>query len=794
MLYRKTLIQAKRLPKGLLQIPRRTQDLIPVKRVYEDGVFEDAEGYFSKTFLLLDINYTELQDSEKEQSLINYSMLLNSIDKGARCKLTVAFRPIDEAQFERDVLLPTTPKDGLDDYRRAMNDVLLTQAQGSLGMQKRIFLTIAEQRKSYAEAASFFARLEGSIQNGVKQIRSEIEPVSLSERMRFLHDVYRPGLEHMYRFDPNAAKRTGMSFKDAIAPLAAEDLNSIDHLKLGGRYCRSLFLNEYPTYLDDRILSELSSVGKSMIISVDFEPIPLDEAKAEAESRAFAIETKIVSYNLRQQRNKNYSGMVPYNLTQQAESAKEVLRDIQERDQNLYLTTVTVTHFADSLKELDQDTDSIMSRGKSISCQFLPLTAQQLHGLNTVLPYGRPYIQADRLLTTQALAGICPFAAREVYHPGGSWLGRNATTKHLIVMNREVLPSGNAVVMAPTGTGKSFHIKEEAVQIILRGGADVIFLDPEGEYVPLTEALGGTVITLSMTSPHRMNPFDIDPEEEDRYTDKPFKEKLSFIWALCQGVMEENGSYLDGQLKSIIDRCAKRIFTPMIHSGYRKPAPLLNDLRLELLKQKEPRAQELALNLEMYTVGSFNMFSCPTNVDTAAHVVTYDLSRLSEYMRPFAEKVLPEYITERMTANFRKGIPTYVFCDEIIQFFENPASAQYFGRLSQRIRKRGGFLSGIFQNVSQVMENEEARKLVLNSLIVTMLSQSPTDLEMLADMFHLSDAQQQMLSQQRTGSGLIKIGSTIVSFENAFPTDNMLYKLMTTRPTDRWGQNEDQDV
>ena len=486
--------------------------------------------------------------------------------------------------------------------------------------------------------------------------------------------------------------------------------------------------------------------------------------------------------------------MVPYKLTQQADSAREVLQDIQERDQNLYLVTVTVTHFADSLKELNQDTDSIMSRGKSISCQFLPLTAQQFHGLNTALPYGRPYIQADRLLTTQALAGICPFAAREIYHPGGSWLGRNATTKHLIVMNRAVLPSGNAVVMAPTGTGKSFHIKEEAVQIILRGGADVIFLDPEGEYVPLTQALGGTVITLSMTSTHQMNPFDIDPEEEDRHTDKPFKEKLNFIWAVCQGVMEENGSYLDGQLKSIIDRCAKKIFAPMIRSGYKKPAPLLNDLRLELLKQNEPRARELAVNLEMYTEGSFNMFSRPTNVDTTARVVTYDLSQLSEYMRPFAEKVLPEYITERMTSNYRKGIPTYVFCDEIIQFFENPTSAQYFGRLSQRIRKRGGFLSGIFQNVSQVMENEEARKLVLNSSIVTMLSQSPTDLEMLAEMFHLSDAQQHALAQQRTGSGLIKVGNTIVSFENEFPKDNILYKLMTTKPTERWEQNENQDV
>lgn len=331
---------------------------------------------------------------------------------------------------------------------------------------------------------------------------------------------------------------------------AIEDLNSRDHLKLGDRFCRRLFLNTYPTHLDDRILAELSSIGKPMIISVDFEPIPLDEARSEAESRAFAIETKIVNYNLRQQRNKNYSGIVPYQLTQQSEGAREVLKDMQERDQNLYLTTVTVTHFADSIKELTQDTDSILSRGKSISCQFLPLTAQQLHGLNTALPYGCPYIQADRLLTTQALAGICPFAAREIYQPGGSWLGRNAATKHLIVMNRAMLPSGNAVVMAPTGAGKSFYIKEEAVQVILRGGADVIFLDPEGEYVPLTEALGGTVITLSMTSPHRMNPFDIDPDEEDRHTDKPFKEKLNFIWALCQGVMEENGSYLDGQLKS----------------------------------------------------------------------------------------------------------------------------------------------------------------------------------------------------------------------------------------------------
>lgn len=768
--------------------------MIPVKRVYEDGVFEDAEGYFSKTFLISDINYTEQKDNEKEQSLINYSILLNSIDKGVRAKLTVNLRPIDEAQFEKDVLIPMTPEDNLDTYREAMNTVLRAQAQGNLGMTKQIFLTIADQRKSYAEAAHFFSRIEGTLQNGAKLIRSEIMPVSLSERMRFLHDIFRPGLEHMYRFEPQAAKRVGMSFKDAIAPLAVEDLNSIDHLKIGGRYCRSIFLNDYPTYLDDRIIAELASIGKPMLISVDFEPIPLDEARAEAEARAFAIDTKIVNYNLRQQRNKNYSGVVPYQYTQKADGAREVMRDIQERDQNLYLVTVTATHFAESLKELDQDTDSLLNRGKALSCQFLPLTAQQLHGLNTALPYGRTYIQADRLLTTQALAGICPFAAREIYHPGGNWLGRNATTKHLILMNRAVLQNGNCVVMAPPGAGKSFHIKEEALQVILRGGADVIFLDPEGEYVPMTKALGGTVITLSLTSPHRINPLDLDPEDDDRQTDEPFKEKLNFIWALCQGIMEDNGGYLDGQLKSIIDRCARRIYTPMIRSGYRSPAPLLSDLRRELLKQPEERARELAVNMEMYTEGSFNMFSCPTNVDTAAHVITYDFSQLGEYMRPFAEKVLPEYISERLMANYRKGIPTYVFCDEIIQFFENTTSAQYFGRLSQRIRKRGGFLTGIFQNVSQVMENEEARKLVLNAAIVTMLSQAPTDLDMLTEMFHLSEAQQRTLMQQRSGSGLIKIGDSILSFENKFPKDNILYKLMTTKPSERWEQNEDNDV
>lgn len=783
MLRKKNLKKGSKPSRSVTRSIRSTQGLIPVERAFANGIFIDAAGNYSRTYSFTDINYSELQDNEKEQRLSDYSIILNSLDKGIRVKISIFYRPNDPQQFQKNILIP--PKeDGLEGPRDLMNKVLQARAQENAGMQKQCYLTVTDQRRNMEEAVEFFNRVEGQLISGFESLGVQIQALSLSERLRLLHDVYRPGLEHTYRYSIDEEKRVGQSFKDAIAPLDVDGLNSGKYLNISGRFCRTLFLNMYPTYLSDRMLSDLSSINKPLIISIDFLPLPNEEAMSIAESRADAAELRIVSFNLKQQRNENYSGRVPYRYTENAKRATELLQAIRERDQNLFLTTVTIAHFADTLGDLNADTDELIGKGEGFSCQFLPLTFQHLHGLNTVLPYGVPHITADRLLTTQALAGLCPFTAQEVLHPGGVWFGNNAKTKRMIVVNRSLLVNGNGMVLATTGGGKSFFIKEEALQVILRDMADVIFLDPEKEYAKLAEHLGGSVITLSPSTNNRINPLALDREE--KINSEAVRDKIDFILSFCQTLLAEDGQGVDSLLKTVIDRCARQIYAPFL-SGQTSELPTLVDLRNALVDQPEPEAQMLALRMGIYTDGSFDMFARQTNVSTDAKVIDYDLSELGTHMQDVGMLVVLESVYTRLMENWKKGRETYIFIDEMMTFFRHKYSAEYFAKLWSRCRKRGGFIIGATQNVTTVFSHPEASILSQNSDVTVMLYQSELDRAVLTEHYSLSETQRAAIGHARPGCGLIRVGGTLVSFENEFPDDNPLYKLLTTKPGDGWG-------
>lgn len=206
MLWKKTLRGAEQYQQGSMKIPRSTQEMIPVKRILNDGMFILDSGEYSKMFAFTDINYTELRDEEKMRRLVDYSALLNSIDKGIYAKISIFFRPIRQEQFERDVLIPMNSEDELDDYRENMNTVLREQVRGTLGMTKQAYLTITAGRRNDEDAAAFFARVEGNLISSFQALGVELRAVPLSERLRLLHDIYRPGLEETFRYDAHAEK------------------------------------------------------------------------------------------------------------------------------------------------------------------------------------------------------------------------------------------------------------------------------------------------------------------------------------------------------------------------------------------------------------------------------------------------------------------------------------------------------------------------------------------------------------------------------------------------------------
>ena len=123
-----------------------------------------------------------------------------------------------------------------------------------------------------------------------------------------------------------------------------------------------------------------------------------------------------------------------------------------------------------------------------------------------------------------------------------------------------------------------------------------------------------------------------------------------------------------------------------------------------------------------------------------------------------------------------------MFVDEFSIFFRYPFATSYFLRMWKRLRKRNAYMTGITQNVGEMLRSKDARWLFANSEFIIMLSQSASDRADLAELLHISDTQLSYVENADPGCGLMKFGSAFIPFVNEFPKNTELYRLMTTKP------------
>ncbi len=323
-------------------------------------------------------------------------------------------------------------------------------------------------------------------------------------------------------------------------------------------------------------------------------------------------------------------------------------------------------------------------------------------------------------------------------------------------------------------------MKDEISKILLSSEAEILIIDPEREYSPLVKAFGGEVIDVSATSETHINAMDLSSDYGDG--SDPIKAKADFILSLCAQLT--NGICAGPKEKSLIDRACRKIYKPYRKNGYKGTPPTLVDLRNELLNQKEPEAHEIALAIELFTDGSFDTFAKQTNVDIQNRLVCYDIHELGEQLTPIGMLVILDNILNRITLNRSLGKITYIFIDEIYLLFMQEYSAAFLSKLWKRVRKYGAMCTGITQNVDDMLQSHTARTMLANSEFVVMLNQSSTDAAELAKLLNISEQQMRYITNVSAGSGLMKVGSTLVPFENKFPQDTKLYKMMTTKPSD----------
>ena len=771
----KTIKTMSKQEKERYTVPRKVQDVIPVRRIWPDGIFL-VGNKFSKTYKFSDINYLVASREDKESMFLTYSELLNSLDSGAVTKITINNRRMNQANFETSILMPMQG-DFRDEYRGEYNQMLLDKATGANGIMQEKYITISVVKKDIEEARAYFSRVGADLISHFAALGSKCVELDATERLRILHDFYRQGEESEFVFNAREMMKRGHSFKDYICPDGIEKKS--DYLKLGGKFCRVLFLKDYASYIKDNMVTELTDFNRNLMFSIDIVPVPTDEAVREVENRLLGVETNITNWQRRQNANNNFSAVVPYDMELQRKESKEFLDDLTTRDQRMMFAVMTLAITADTKEQLDSDTEAVLSVARKHMCQLAVLKFQQLDGLNTALPIGVRKINAFRTLTTESLAVFIPFKVQEIQDKGGIYFGENAISHNLIMCNKANLLNQSAFLLGVPGAGKSFSAKELIAFLMLHpdyANDDILICDPEGEFGALVKALGrekATVAHLVAGGKDRLNAMYM---VEGYGEQNPIVEKSQFVMSLIEQIDKKG---VGPQHKSIIDRCITNVYRNAADTG---TIPTLCTLRDMLLEQPEPEAKQIALSLELYTTGSLDIFGKQSNVDLDKRVVVFDIHGLGSQLKPTGLLVITDTMLNRVTLNWKKGKRTHVFIDEFHVVFENEFSAQFFNSAWRQFRKRNAYPTAITQNVEYLLDSVQASTMLSNSEFVVMLNQAASDRGQLAKLLNISNEQMSYITNADAGCGLIKYGSALVPFINRFPQNTKLYQLMTTRP------------
>ncbi|NLD19147.1 MAG: TraE family protein [Clostridiales bacterium] len=764
------------------KIYKNAEILTPVKSAEDDGIFKGSDNAYSKMIRFSNLNYSILNNKEKEDFIIGWCEIINAFMPGAAYKISIVKNKINDAAF-KDKILMDLKADDLTFFRSCYNNMLKQKAQQTNFIKQELYLTISITGKDLESARTFLNRSVNEISIKMKSLGSVIEEVGTKERLEILYDLYHIGGEESFSgIDIDRVLKSGHHLKDIIMPDNAE--RQTGYMKIGDKYARALYFSpvNYPTYLKDDILSELCNINKTMLISFDLVPLLMEEALKLVDGISLGLETDVSNWQRRQNQNNNFSAVLPFTFENRRKELDEYYNDLNNRNQRMYLGLVTVLHFADTLDELDSDTDTLKRIAQSKLVKLVTLTYEQADGICTCIPFGvNRFLDGNapkmKTFTSEGVAAHTPFSVQEISHKNGIYYGTNPTTGNMILVNRKSLQNGNGIFLGVSGSGKSFAVKKEILNIFLSTDDDVIIIDPESEFSPLIKALGGEVAVISTDGRNHINALEMNAtygEEKD-----PFRIKSDFVLSMCEQLMGSKAVGL--KEKSLIDQCMRNIFEGYIRSGYKGRNPTLVDLREELLQMKNPLADDLALQLRLFTVGSQDTFAHETNVDIKNRLTCYDIKDLGENMKTMGMLIIMDNILNRISKNRAEGRNTWVYVDEFYLMLRQEYTAAAFEELWKRIRKYGGFCTGITQNVSDMLGNPMARNMLSNSEFLVLLNQSGNDREDLAELLNINDMQIKYISNVQNGCGLMKVGDSLIPFADNFPKDNPLYRYMTTK-------------
>ncbi len=764
--------------------PHTAQDSIPFERMYKDGICKLTGNRYSKCIEFEDMNYQLAQSDDKTATFEALCDMYNYFDASISVQISLISHYANREDFQKSIYI-APQGDDFDSIRAEYTEMLQAQQErGNNGRIKARYLTFAVDADNIKVARARLNRIEVDTLNHFKVIGAAARTLNGRQRLEVLHGIFHPDGERFY-FDWNKLTESGLSVKDCIAPSSFR-FGEGRFFRMGSKYGAASFVQIVAPELNDRMLADFLDAENGIIINLHIRSIEHNEAIKTIKRKITDLDAMKIAEQKKAVRSGYDMDIIPSDLATYGGDAKNLLKDLQSRNERMFLLTLIVLNFADTKQKLENDIFQAAGVAQKYNCTLTRLDYQQEQGLMSSIPLGENLIKIQRGLTTSSTAIFVPFTVQELFQKGEAlYYGLNALSNNMILCDRKQLKNPNGLILGTPGSGKSFSAKREMTNAFLIPTDDIIICDPEAEYYPLVQRLKGQTIRLSPTgkgadgTPQYLNPMDINLNYSE--DDNPLALKSDFILSLCELVVGGKEG-LQPVEKTVIDRAVINVYRGYLADPQPEKMPILGDLYDEIKKQPEAEAQRIASALELYVHGSLNIFNHRTNVDIHNRLVCFDIKELGKQLKKLGMLIVQDQVWNRVTINRSAGKATRYYIDEFHLLLKEEQTAAYSVEIWKRFRKWGGIPTGITQNVKDLLASREVENIFENSDFVYMLNQAAGDREILAKQLNISPQQMSYVTHSEAGEGLIFFGSVILPFVDRFPQDTELYRIMTTRP------------
>lgn len=741
----------------------------------ENGLMHIADHRYSRTFKLGDVSYSTAQAEQQTQVIEAHATALNVLATGQGYQLLVLNRKTDERVLE-NILYPLRG-DRDDLYRKEYNKLIEKRFDNSShNFEIEKYITLSQDAVDEKQAQLQLRELGVAMKNRFEEASISFQEMTGKERLSIFSSILRGERDFPYSYEE--IESTGLSEKSFVSPnrLVFHE----NYLEVDDRVGKIQYIRYFPSRMTDRLVKELTNLGIEIAISIQASPY---------DSSDFLEQIRRVDAGAKRRMVKSQKDGAGIGVTSDlavagadaslSQSAALWRAEIEEYEQRVYSGVITVFYQAETVEELRNHQKKVEQAGKAVGVRFEDLYYYQEEALNSILPIGEAFLDVKsrfmRDMTTDNLATQIPHTNVDLRSksPRARYYGQNQLSGNVINLDRKKdLNTPSGIILGGSGSGKSMTVKSnEIIPTLLKYPEDrVIVVDPDDEYSDIGREFGAEIIDVAIGSTTCFNLLDLPNQDKLRQKDNdPKGNKANLLVSLFDHLL---GEIKDGSL-SIIDRVTRLTYD-------RYPAPTLKEWHAVLKEQPEKLAQDLALDLEIYLIGAYSIFSQPTNVDLSNRFIIFNLNKLSGKLKNFAMMVLQDFLWNQVVE--ARGEQTiWLYFDEIQLYFENKAQGKFFNEMYSRIRKYGSIPTGITQNPETLTNSSEGRRLLGNCQFKILLKLDMLDRTELESIVSLTDSQRRFITTPKAkGTGLIVAGDTIVPFENPIPEDTRLYQLLAT--------------